>query len=202
MVAVANKRGAPGSRSRDPQLTRERLVEAAAKCFNEAGFLGTDTNRIARAAGYAPGTFYKHFADKREIFLEAYRRWVDSEWTEIDAIVARGGERERLSADLTNGILRHHQRWGGFRAALVSLAATDSEVRAFRVDSRKRQMQWLAEALDRLGSPPAAPARRLAVLLSFERLCDAVAWGESSALGIKRADVVSELRETLAELLG
>ncbi len=100
---------------RDPERTRERLIEAAAHTFNEVGYLGTDTNRIARAAGYAPGTFYKHFADKRAIFLEAYLLWVDAEWRKIDAIVAGGGTHDRLVGRLTNEILRHHQRCYGER---------------------------------------------------------------------------------------
>ena len=43
--------------------TRERLVAAAAAVFNRDGYHGTDSNRLARAAGYAPATFYKHFPD-------------------------------------------------------------------------------------------------------------------------------------------
>src|ERR1700757_408625 len=70
---------------RGPEETRSRLVAAAGKLFNSVGYFGTDSNRIAREAGYAPGTFYVHFADKREIFLEVYRGWVDSEWRAIAA---------------------------------------------------------------------------------------------------------------------
>jgi AcrR family transcriptional regulator len=65
-------------RSRDPQESRRALIEAAGTIFNTVGYYGTDTNRIAVAAGYTPGTFYTHFTDKREIFLEVYRGWVDA----------------------------------------------------------------------------------------------------------------------------
>ena len=61
-----------------PEETRSKLVEAAGRLFNSVGYFGTDSNRIAREAGHAPGTFYVHFADKREIFLEVYRGWVSS----------------------------------------------------------------------------------------------------------------------------
>src|SRR5712664_2139718 len=72
-------------RVRDAQESRRLLVEAAAQIFNSDGFHGTDTNRIAKAAGYTPGTFYTHFPDKRAIFLEDYRTWVDSELIDIAA---------------------------------------------------------------------------------------------------------------------
>jgi AcrR family transcriptional regulator len=45
-----------------PAQTRERLVAAAAILFNRAGYHGTDSNRIARAAGYSTGTFYLNYA--------------------------------------------------------------------------------------------------------------------------------------------
>jgi AcrR family transcriptional regulator len=58
----------------DPKpSTRERLVQAAAAEFREQGFAGTDTNRIARRAGFAPQTFYRWFTDKTEIFIAVYR---------------------------------------------------------------------------------------------------------------------------------
>jgi AcrR family transcriptional regulator len=42
-----------------------QVVAAAAELFNRDGWR-RPAGRIARAAGYAVGTFYKHFADKRE----------------------------------------------------------------------------------------------------------------------------------------
>jgi AcrR family transcriptional regulator len=48
---------------------RSVLIAAARLEFEEFGFEGTNSNAIARRAGYAPQTFYRHFEDKREIFL-------------------------------------------------------------------------------------------------------------------------------------
>ena len=59
--------------------TRNRLVEAAAAEFNAVGFHGTNTNKIAKAAGFSPQTFYRHFEDKVEIFLAVYDGWQASE---------------------------------------------------------------------------------------------------------------------------
>src|ERR1700687_38040 len=67
-----------------PAQPRERLVAAAASLFNRGGYHGTDSNRIAREAGYSTGVFYKHFQDKREIFLAAYETWVVSEWKAVE----------------------------------------------------------------------------------------------------------------------
>src|SRR5688572_18363855 len=70
-------------KSCSPEQTRARIVMAAAEEFQAHGYFGTDSNVIARAAGYAPGTFYKHFVDKRAVFLSVYVDWVTAQWAEI-----------------------------------------------------------------------------------------------------------------------
>src|SRR5215467_5289350 len=88
LAAARPRRGAP-------EETRSRLTAAAALLFNDVGFYGTDSNRIAQAAGYSTGVFYKHFKDKREIFLAAYQRWSLAEWEQVTTILsARGSDRE------------------------------------------------------------------------------------------------------------
>src|SRR5271156_3112848 len=73
---------------RDPAATAKALLDAAEREFNARGFDGTDSNRIARAAGFAPQTFYRHFPDKRAVFLAVYERW----WKgESDALAAVSG---------------------------------------------------------------------------------------------------------------
>jgi AcrR family transcriptional regulator len=47
--------------------TRLKLLEAAATEFAREGFKGANVNRIAKAAGYAIGTFYNYFPSKREL---------------------------------------------------------------------------------------------------------------------------------------
>ena len=82
-------------RHRQPVETRRALIEAAARIFNSAGYHSTDSNRIAREAGYAPGTFYVHFPDKLAIFLEVYESWVSAEWSSIEGYREIRRERAR-----------------------------------------------------------------------------------------------------------
>src|ERR1700751_5072292 len=112
-----------------PDDTRARLVAAAADVFNRDGYHGTDSNRIARAAGYAPGTFYKHFADKRAIFLAVYEEWVAREWKDIGATLTEPGAKDERARRIVDVFLEHHRRWRGVRASLRVLVATDADVR-------------------------------------------------------------------------
>ncbi|PWR21195.1 hypothetical protein DKG74_14410 [Zavarzinia aquatilis] len=69
MVDIAEDQasGARGARRR--QESRRRLLAAARKLFVERGYHATRPQDIAREAEVGNGTFYLHFADKRDIFL-------------------------------------------------------------------------------------------------------------------------------------
>jgi AcrR family transcriptional regulator len=56
---------------------RERLQAAALKRFAEQGFEGTTVAEIAATAGLTERTFFRHFADKREVLFfghDAFQR--------------------------------------------------------------------------------------------------------------------------------
>lgn len=54
--------------SKDPEVRREELIDAADRLFEEKGYDNTSVNDIVRAVGVAQGTFYYHFKSKDEIF--------------------------------------------------------------------------------------------------------------------------------------
>jgi len=49
--------------------TREKLFEAAARVFEEAGIGGASIEAIAAAAGFSRGAFYSNFASKDELII-------------------------------------------------------------------------------------------------------------------------------------
>lgn len=60
-------------RRRDPAGTRERLVRAALELFTTQGYHTSTTPMIARRAGVAEGTIYRHFDSKEHLLNEIYR---------------------------------------------------------------------------------------------------------------------------------
>src|SRR3989442_10149044 len=57
---------------------RQRLVHAALGLFSTRGYAATTTAEIARKAGVAEGTIYRHFQSKQHLLNELYRgaaRW-------------------------------------------------------------------------------------------------------------------------------
>lgn len=66
-----------------PSTTRDRLILAARELFTSRGFHGTTTPLLARAAGVAEGTIYRHFASKEALFNTAYREAHEQALAEI-----------------------------------------------------------------------------------------------------------------------
>ena len=156
-MTIRRKSKTPRPLRGTPAQTRTRLVAAAAQVFNRSGYHGTDSNRIARAAGYSPGTFYKHFADKREIFLAAFQEWVDQEWGEVEREVAVTHDPEALARRIVDLTLRHHIRWRGLRASMLALVGTDPVVRRFHRAQRRRQLRHVGRASQTQAGPRTPP---------------------------------------------
>lgn len=74
-----------------PGETRERIVTAAIRLFNERGTAAVSTNHIAEDLGISPGNLYYHFRNKESIILAAYERAVrayDQVWQRAGATPA------------------------------------------------------------------------------------------------------------------
>jgi len=172
---------------------REALLVAARAEFDERGFEGTDTNRIARRAGYAPQTFYRNFPDKTAIFVETYHRWLADEWKDLGKAHGKGaGEAARI-------LLKHHANHREFRRSLRRLTTSDPAVRAARAESRRRQLALL-DADDEARQRAPLGNARLALLLCIERIADAAADGELSDLGLTPGDEVALLAGVIRRL--
>ncbi len=86
-------------------LTRQRLVRAALELFTSQGYHETTTPQIAKKAGVAEGTIYRHFTGKQHFLNELYRaaaRWAGKLVKDVDGL--KVGPREKL-AELGRGLV-------------------------------------------------------------------------------------------------
>jgi len=173
--------------------TREKLALAALAEFNSHGFDGTDTNKIARRAGFAPQTFYRWFADKTEVFLFVYRRWEEEE----GALIAELRKKRTPAEDMAEAIVAHHRSTLKFRRSLRQLSVENDEVRTARAQSRRRQIARILEWNPKSASTPDVLAP---ILLQSERLCDALAEGEFKDMGVGEDAARRELATLLKRL--
>lgn len=56
---------------------RQSLLDAAATLFAQKGYHATTVDDITRAAGVAKGTFYLYFDEKREVYYEVIRGFME-----------------------------------------------------------------------------------------------------------------------------
>jgi len=183
--------------ARDPSDTRARLLAAAQKEFNSKGYFGTDSNRIARRAGFAPQTFYRHFADKIAIFLAVYDGWWQDESAALGKVLSTPALRSHArKAALV--VIDFHSRWRIFRRSLRHLAIEEPRVRAARAAARLAQIERRRAA----SGSKRSDARMVAALLCAERLCDAYADGELDDLNLSPAAALGLIVDCMAELTG
>ena len=171
----------PRRSRKSPEPTSERLLEAATAEFNEHGFGGTDTNRIARRAGFAPQTFYRWFEDKLDVFIKIYDRWRRDELATLSRLLAENASDARLA----QAVIAHHKAYVIFRRSLRLLSVENAAVRVARAESRLSQIAFIRKMNANPGRDDASLA---VVLFQTERLADAVAEGEFQDMGLdKRA---------------
>lgn len=55
---------------RDPETTRQKILDEAYRLFLQHGYHGASMSRLVEATGLSKGAIYHHFRSKEEIFVE------------------------------------------------------------------------------------------------------------------------------------
>jgi AcrR family transcriptional regulator len=176
--------------------TRARLISAAMAEFNEHGFDGTDTNRIARRAGYAPQTYYRWFSQKTEIFVAAYKVWEDLERRVLEELLRGHASAEQL----VQAIVSHHSQYKIFRRGLRQLSLDTSAVRQARAASRRRQVEAIQHWRQKR-RPAMSESSIATALLQMERLADALAEHELQDMALDPGSAEGALAHIIESLL-
>jgi AcrR family transcriptional regulator len=173
----------PRPRRGAPEHTRARLIQTAAQLFNEMPYWETDSNQISKAAGYSTGTFYRHFKDKREIFIAAYREWVAEEWANIESRLSPAQTPGESIDRASDALIDHHRRWRVFRGNLRALVTYDEELRELTHSLRRETLEKMSIVRSLHGQPARDLERDAIHAMMFERICDALADGDFKSLG-------------------
>src|SRR5690242_11794069 len=127
----------------DARRNREALLAAAREAFL-TGEADAHVDEIARRAGVAVGTLYRHFATREALVEEVYRKEVDELCAAPAELLDQYAPDEALRRFLL--LLVDHAAVGkGMSVALESIMATDSPVFD---DARTRMADALTQLLD------------------------------------------------------
>lgn len=129
MITVTQPRRSPrgDQRKRDPERTRERILDAAVAEFGEHGFAGARTSAIAARAGVNQQLISYYFDGKEGLYQALQRRWRASNALE---------PADQPLADVAAGFLRanaEQRSWARLLAweGLADTSEDDAETRAY-----------------------------------------------------------------------
>lgn len=179
--------------------TRARLIEAAMSEFIEHGFAGTDTNRIARRAGFAPQTFYRWFDDKVAVFAQVLHVWDEAEFAMLAALVGEGehGGGGLTPLQLAEACVENMRPFLTFRQHLRSVTMQDTAVRQARARGRAGLLVRLS-----LLCPHLAPDALAHAVLQIESISEMLARGDHADLGVGDGALLQALAGHIADLQG
>ncbi len=90
-------------------VTRQRILDAAAKVFRDKGYAGARLTDIAAAAGMQAGSLYYHFASREDLVEEVLRAGVaqaaDFVRQSVDALPDGASAGDRLRVAITGHLL-------------------------------------------------------------------------------------------------
>jgi TetR/AcrR family transcriptional regulator, cholesterol catabolism regulator len=75
-------------KARDPEATRQALLDAATELFGTAGFDATSVQSIVERAQVTKGGFYHHFASKQALLHEIHDRFIEFHLEQMRALLA------------------------------------------------------------------------------------------------------------------
>lgn len=183
----------PGMGRWEPD-SRGRLEQAALALYGERGFESTTVAEIAERAGLTERTFFRHFADKREVLFWGAGALQELLVSAVEQAPESMAPIDAIAAALeAAGVLLQERREGArLRSAVI---AANTELRERELIKLASLASALADALRRRGvAGPAAALTAEAGIAVFRVAVDR--WvGESN-----EADLPQLLRECLDEL--
>ncbi len=159
--------------------TRELLMDATERIIREQGIMAVTTKDIAREAGFAEATLYRHFQDKSDLLLAVMNERVSGPFLRvIRELPSRAGEGDVASTleDLARVELAHFNRVMPLNVALASdpnlLARHNQQLRALGggPEASLKSLTAYIEAEQRLGRIR-ADANPAAVATLFNGTC-------------------------------
>lgn len=129
---------------------RRRIIEAAAKLFDEAGYHRTSMGDVAIAAGIAKPTLYHYFRGKSQILLEIHKLFarpiLDRQRARADRNLTA---REELTEALCDVLSFFAEKPNHMRVFSENLGDVDPENRAAILADRNEYRQLLANTIAR-----------------------------------------------------
>ncbi len=192
---------AQGQRVRE--VTRERLLAAAADVFFVSGYGAASVDAVAAAAGYTTGAVYSNFGGKADLFIAVLERVAEQDLAAMRAALDAAASDEGVLTALTSSVSDDLVRWRARVAATMEFIATvrDRPDLAQRVDQAQQRVdETLGEVLLAMSRSLGLPAP--ADLPGLSRAVNALLGGFAvRALFNDDVDLVTDISHGVTALL-
>ncbi|MEV7087763.1 TetR/AcrR family transcriptional regulator [Streptomyces sp. NPDC093085] len=148
----ADRRLQPRRRPRQvrAELTRERVLTAAAHVFAEYGYAAGTTNRIAERARVSIGSLYQYFPNKDAILTELLIRHIDrGDWLRPDQLDFSEGTLKELVRALVRDVVDHHRDDPQLLRIMIEEASLSPELLDAIAQHGKKRVAQIRDALAR-----------------------------------------------------
>jgi AcrR family transcriptional regulator len=182
---------------------QERLMLAALELFVDVGYDQTTVAAITERAGLTKRTFFRHFADKREVLFlgqdALIRVFTDAIAAAPPSATPLVAVAAALDAAATTAFVEERREFVRQRQSVIE--ANDS-LRERELLKAARLTSAMAEALRARGVPEpvaglAAEVGSLTLAMAFERWVSPASWDDFAALA---REALEELRKAAATL--
>lgn len=120
--------------------TKDRVLDAAVRLFNDRGTAAVSTNHVAREAGISPGNLYYHFGNKEEIVREILERMI-VEWGEVWTIPEGRGFDLGLMRSVLEENFALQWKYRFFYRESIALMRRDPELARRYADNQRRRIE-------------------------------------------------------------
>jgi AcrR family transcriptional regulator len=188
-----------GLRERKRQQTRQELIGAAMRLFEERGYEQTTVAEIASAAGVSTKTFFNYFASKDEVLFPHLSRRIDA----AVALIEQRGPDDQM-ADVLVAAMQHmladalaEEVDGGLAAVRLPMIMSVPAVQAATLHRYFLAETQLARALRRAYFDALDSAAAAAVIGSVMGAAIAAA-----LVCLQDGDTVEQLRDAVERAIG
>jgi AcrR family transcriptional regulator len=120
-------------------LTREGILEAAARIFSEKGFHATSMNDIADAVNLQKASLYYHFTSKQEILISLLDYALDLINSRLEAVLAQSlSPDEKLRQAMVSYLQTIAENQNLSAVLLLEIRSLDPELKARHASRREK----------------------------------------------------------------
>lgn len=143
---------------------RTALINAGIAVAEQRGLAGLSVNAVVDAAGMAKGSFYQHFADRRDFLVALHRHYHDGLTVRLlDAVGDLPPGRERIRIGLYTWLDAMRDAAG--TVALLLAARTDPNLFEETRARNRQSVELIAPDIAALGWDPPEPVAHMLVAM-------------------------------------